>query len=652
MSYVAGVASSDVTGGAGAPADAPKFLRRLLRRPLALACIAYLLLVVGVAIVAPIVMPGATHESAGDLLRLRQGPSLDHLLGTDSLGRDVLDRLLVGTRPVVVGMVYALLVQLGLSIPIGLAAGYFGGWFDGLVGRWVDISIAIPLLVMVLVVLSVFPNSLVAAMVAFGVVSAPASTRIIRAATLPVRDELYVSAARVSGLSRPYIVFRHVMPRIGGVVIVQATLAAASALLLTNGLAFLGVLGATEASWGGMFKDGTETLFLQPWLIWPPGLAIAITGLALMLLGDAVRDTSVETWAAAPVRRRRVRRTRTTASALQPLALDRLQQLLAIEQLTVTLPTPTGRVPVLADVSLEVGEGEVVGLVGESGCGKTMTAMAILGLLPAGGEIAAGRILYHGCDLSRLSERDLERVRGREIALISQEPMVSLNPTFRIGWQIAQAVRHHQGVSRSVAREKTVELLRRVHLPEPELVARSYVHQLSGGMAQRVAIARALAGDPLLLIADEPTTALDVTVQGEILELLRELQHRQGMAILLVTHDWGVVADLCDRAVVMYAGEVVEQAPVGAIFQQPLHPYTEALLQSDPHRAPEARVLPTIRGSVPRPGAWPSGCHFHPRCGRATAECAAAPIALEQPTADRATRCIHYEKLADKQVVA
>ena len=222
--------------------------------------------------------------------------------------------------------------------------------------------------------------------------------------------------------------------------------------------------------------------------------------------------------------------------------------------------------------------------------------------------------------------------------------MVSMNPAFRVGWQLALSVRTHHGVSRGAARARAIELLRSVRLPEPELVARQYPHELSGGMAQRVAIARALAGEPKLLIADEPTTALDVTVQAEILELLRDLQRERGMAILLITHDWGVVADLADRAVVMYAGQVVERGELVPLVRHPLHPYTRALLASDPHNASAAKELSAIPGGVPRPGSWPQGCHFRPRCGYATEVCSQRPVALEQPLDDRETRCVHYDQ--------
>jgi peptide/nickel transport system permease protein len=632
----------------GAPdaAEAPRFLRRLLRRPLALACIAFLLLLVAIAVVAPILLPHVAGENAGDLLSVRQGPSGDHPLGTDTLGRDVLERLLVGTRVTLIAVAEALVVNLAVGVPLGLAAGYLGGRVDQLTGGLTDLAFSIPHLIIILVVLSVFPHSTSAAMITLGLLTAPQTVRIVRAVTLPVREELYIAAARVSGLSKSYIVSRHVLPRIAGVVIVQASLFAAIAVVAQTGLAFLGVLGDPPApSWGDMIADGISVLQLQPWLIWPPGMAIALTVLAFSLLGDAVRDATAEGWAPPPSGRRTAP-PRTGQAEPGPLAVERSQSLLSVEHLTVAFESPVGPISVVEDVTLAVAEGEVVGLVGESGCGKTMTAMAILGLLPGTARIESGGIFYDGRDLVTLSERELGQVRGKEVALISQEPMVSLTPTLRVGWQIAEAVRRHHAVSRREARARAIELLRQVHLPEPELVSRRYLHELSGGMAQRVAIARALAGEPKLLIADEPTTALDVTVQAEILELLRELQRERSMAILVITHDWGVIADLCDRAVVMYAGQVVEQAALMPMFHEPLHPYTEALLASNPHYARDGERLPTIPGNVPRPGDWPVGCHFNPRCAYATDACRELRIPLERPGAGRETRCIHWERLA------
>jgi peptide/nickel transport system permease protein len=632
---------------AGGRTDGRNLKRRRLRRPLIVGCLAYLLIVVGVAVVAPIVLPQVAHQDAGNLLAVQQGPGAQHLLGTDSLGRDVLDRLLVGTRVTMAGVGEALLVVLLLGVPLGTAAGYFGGWVDAVVGWLSDLTFSMPAIVLILAVLAVFPENATAAMVTLGVIAAPGLMRIVRSATLPIRQEVYIAAARVSGLSAPYIISRHVLPRISGAVIVQCSLLAALALQVQTGLAFLNLVVAAPApSWGGMVADGANSLAVQPWLIWPPGIAIAVTILVLGLLGDAVRDAATERWSSPTVRlgRRRGGGTRSGTRSTVPASMTD-SALLSVNSLQVEYRSATGAVAVIDDVSFTVGTGETVGLVGESGCGKTTTALAILGLLPGGTRITAGSVWFDGQDLAAMSEGELQRVRGAKIGFVSQEPLISLNPAFRVGWQLAEAVRTHRNVSRREARRQAVQLLERVHLPDPVAVARRYPHELSGGMAQRVAIARALAGQPRLLIADEPTTALDVTVQAEILGLLRELQDEQQMATLFITHDWGVVADVCDRAVVMYAGQVVEQADVGPMLHEPMHPYTEALLAANPHNVTEVELLPTIRGDVPQPGKWPDGCHFHDRCQYATSGCRMDPIALERPSPGRTTRCIHHDEL-------
>jgi peptide/nickel transport system permease protein len=545
------------------------------------------------------------------------------------------------------GVAEALLVVLVIAIPLGLAAGYHGGWFDRSTGWLTDLTFSMPGIAIVLVVLSVFRHSMLAAMITLGVLGAPALARIIRSAALPVREELYITAAQASGLSSSYIISRHVLPRVAGPIIVLMSLYAAAALLAQTGLAYLGMIVMVPApSWGGMVGDGIGVILQQPWLIWPPGVVMTLTVLAFGLLGDAARDATAEGWSAAPVRRTKRRRLAVTEAT--PKTLHAMDALLAVDGLSIAFAGASGLVKVAEEVTFEIGAGETIGLVGESGCGKTVTAMSILGLLPGNGEVVGGRIMFAGSDLARLPESQLRKIRGKEIGLVSQEPMVSLNPAFRVGWQLALSVRMHHGVSRREADARAIELLRRVHLPDPELVARRFPHELSGGMAQRVAIARALAGDPRLLIADEPTTALDVTVQAEILELLRELRQEREMSILLVTHDWGVIADLCDRAIVMYAGQVVEQAALTPIFREPLHPYTEALLASNPHHAEATTRLPTIPGGVPRPGTWPAGCHFQPRCTYATVACREQAIPLERPRTRRETRCIHHELLVKR----
>lgn len=432
-----------LTGIVTQPPRNPRRLRALLRSPAAIACLTYLVVVVGIAIIAPLLLPGVVEEHAGDLLATQQGPSAAHLLGTDTLGRDVLARLLVGTRVAVIGVAEALVVVLAIGVPLGLVAGYFGGTLDRVVGWLADLTFAMPAIIIIMVVLSVYPQSMTAAMVTFGIIAGPGLMRIVRSATLPVRQELYIAAAQVSGLSRWYIIARHVLPRVAGPVIVQSSLLAAAALLVQSGLGFLTLVVPQPApSWGGMVADGAQAMELQPWLIWPPGLAIAITVLALGLLGDSVRDATTAAWSR-PMRQDRARRSTRPLVASEEIQSCRRDSddLLAVDGLRIAFATGKQSTTVVDDVSFTVRAGETVGIVGESGCGKTLTAMSILGLLPGTAYIDTGRILFDGRDLAGMSERELRRVRGKQIGLVSQEPMVALNPAFRIGWQLAEAVR-------------------------------------------------------------------------------------------------------------------------------------------------------------------------------------------------------------------
>jgi peptide/nickel transport system permease protein len=623
------------------------FTRRLLRRPVAVVALLYLVVVIGAAIVGPIALPGVNRQFAGNLLQINQGPSAAHLLGTDNDGRDVLTRLIVGSRVTMVGVAEAVAITIVLAIPFGLAAGYVGGRMDRAVTWLADLAMSIPDILVIILVVALFPGSTFAAMATLAIVSVPGFMRVVRSAVLPVRNQLYIEAAEIAGLSGFYILTRHVLRRVAGTLIVQTSLLAAVALAVQSGLAFLGLLVAAPApSWGGMVADGTSVMLIDPWLIWPPGVAIALTMLSLSLFGDAARDALAGQWSTA--RQAPARQPRRRPQDVRVADTVSEDSLLSVRGLSVSVADRGRAARIVEDVTFDVQRGEMVGLVGESGCGKTMTTRAILGLLPAGVVREAGHVVLDGADLTRLSERKLRRVRGKQIALVSQEPMVSLDPVFTVGSQLREALRWHLGSTRAEASQRALQLLADVHLPDPEDIVRRYPYELSGGMAQRVAIATALAGEPKLLIADEPTTALDVTVQAEILALLRELRERRGMAVLLVGHDWGVVADSCDRVVVMYAGEVVERADVFGIFERPIHPYTQALLATDPHHAGEGMRLPTIPGAVPSPGQWPRGCRFYPRCTYGTDECAADPVALVEPLPARETRCLHAEALIER----
>jgi peptide/nickel transport system ATP-binding protein len=315
--------------------------------------------------------------------------------------------------------------------------------------------------------------------------------------------------------------------------------------------------------------------------------------------------------------------------------------LLEVEHLRVSFPTPAGEAHAVDDTALRLDAGCMLGMVGESGCGKTMTALALMRLVPPPGRITGGQIAFAGRDLLALSPREMRAVRGAEIAMIFQEPMTALNPVMTVGDQIVEAVRLHRSLTLGAARAHAVEMLRTVDIADPEQRARDYPHQLSGGMRQRVMIAMALACRPKLLIADEPTTALDVTIQAEILDLLRSVQHRFEMALLLVTHDLAVIAERADAVAVMYAGRIVEHGTTEQVLGSPLHPYTRALLQSIPRvGAHRARRLGAIPGIVPDPLHVPRGCRFHDRCAAAITACAVTDPPMVDDGHGHAAACI------------
>ncbi|UWP85242.1 dipeptide/oligopeptide/nickel ABC transporter permease/ATP-binding protein [Dactylosporangium fulvum] len=623
--------------------------RRLLRPGPGLVAGVFLLCLAVATTGARWLAPADPEEQ--DLGAALAGPSGAHWLGTDRLGRDVLSRLLHGGQVTLVSVVEAVAVFVVLGVTLGVTAGYLGGWADRAISWLADLLLALPGIIMLLMVLAVFPGNTAATMVVLGVISAPMLLRVTRGVTMSVKQELYVRAARLSGLGEVRIMTRHVLPRLTGPILVQVSLFAATAVLVQGALSFLG-LSAPETegpSWGNMIAQAAQVTSQDLWLAIPTGALLTLTVLALGLFGDAIRDATAGHRApAAPLRP-----VRSTAPAVPPRPAEGPAPLLSVDGLTIGFPGPDGPVTVVRDVSFTVAPGECVGVIGESGSGKTMIARSLLGLLPAGGAVTAGAATLHAdsgpaVELTRLDERGFGRVRGCRIALVSQEPSSSLDPAFRVGSQVAEVIRRHTPMSRRQAAREAIELLRTVRLPEPERVARRYPHELSGGMAQRVVIALALAGKPSLLVADEPTTALDVTVQAEILALLRDLQRRLGMAVILVTHDWGVLADLCDRAVVVYAGEVVEQAGVADLYTGARHPYTRSLLAADPHLAEAGQDLPTIAGTVPSPRQWSPGCRFRPRCGVAVDDCAIGRIPLTVMSDGRVARCIRADEVVKR----
>lgn len=615
-------------------------VRTLLKRPTVCLGLGWLVLVVVTSLLATVIAPHDPLEQ--DLANTLALPSWTYLLGTDELGRDILSRLLYGGGSLMV----VALVPVGLSfligIPVGLYVGYAGGWFDTASGFVVNVMFAMPAIVIVLAVAAASNNNLVVMLVVLGILGSSGVVRLVRASTLATRDLLYVDAARVAAIPPGRILLRHILPNVAGPLIVQGFIMYGGVFLFVNALAFLSLgFSPEKPNWGQMTQDASAHISDAPWLMVPVGVMIILTVLSLNMLGAAV--TSILPSTQRPsllVPRRRAKAAPGSASPAgdadpAPAGDD---VLLVLADVSIVLPGVHDDRPLVEEATLRVPRGTTLGLVGESGSGKTLTALAVIGLLPASGSVSAGSVVLEGQDLAALSAGQLQRLRGSRIALVSQEPMMALDPCFTVRSQLTEAVRAHGRVSRGAARERVSTLLRQVGIADVERVCRSFPHQLSGGMAQRVAIAMALAGEPELLVADEPTTALDVTVQGEILDLLRSLQHDLGMTIVLVSHALGVVADLCDQVAVMYAGQIVEVGAVDEVLLQPAHPYTRVLLEATPALYAESDDLCSVGGSVPPPDSWPAGCRFADRCLIAEVVCRAGAVPMVG-RAGRESRC-------------
>lgn len=636
-----GIASTVVAASAAPDADAARPPRRAFWRAMAQPFVllpAALVLVVAIcALGAPWIAP---HDPFTPSLRHRlEPPGAVFWLGTDDLGRDMLSRTIFGARTALQASLQSVSIGVLFGVSLGLLAGYAGGWCDRIAMRLADVMQSIPAVLLALALISVLGRGLTNAMLAVGLIFAVSFMRITRAVVLAERERLYVDAARVLGLRPVAIMFRQILPNIAGPLIVQASISLGTALLIEAMLSFLGVgADSTQISWGAMLETARQFQSEQPLLPLVPGVAITLTVLSFNLLGDALRDALLPRGAdqAAPSVAAAADLATREETPLIPPASDAL---LVVRGLTVRAGRPGAESELLSRVSLQLRRGEVLGLVGESGCGKSMTASAIMGLLPSGARIASGSVRLEGKELVGLDEDALRHVRGRRIGMVFQDPTAALSPVHTIGMQLCDAVRAHRRLSHAQAQARAVELLELVGVPDAARRMQDYPHQFSGGMAQRVVIACALACDPELLIADEPTTALDVTIQAQVLDLLAQLRERLGMSVLLITHDLGVVADLCDRVAVMYAGQVVEEGPVQQVLTAPRHPYTSLLLHAMPRGHAGGVALSTIAGRVPPAWAWPQGCRFHPRCPLASATCALQPVALVH-----SVRCIRVDE--------
>ncbi len=583
-----------------------------------------------VALLAPLM--GLASPVAMDVAHRLAGPSPAHPLGQDEYGRDVLTRLVWGARTSLMVAFSAAAVSCVAGTALGVAGGFLRGLTEMLALRAIDVLLCFPPLLLALLVVTLFGPGASTLVPVMALVYLPGFTRVAYAGVLTARSQDYVEAVRVLGAGRMRIMWRTILPNIGGPVLVQFSLAAASAVVLESGLSFLG-LGVVppSPSWGLMIGAARATMVQAPLLLLWPCAALTLTILAMNALCDGLRDAVDPHPATRRVRRRLL-------DALAPGLLPATRDVLEVRGLTVRIDTPSGAITPVRDVSLRIAAGETLALVGESGSGKSLTSLAITGLLPDAARVVGGAALLDGADLLRLPEERLRRLRGGAMAMIFQDPSSSLNPVHRIGAQIAEAIRAHR--PGADAGRETAALLRRVGIPDPERRMAAFPHELSGGMRQRVMIAIAIANGPRLLIADEPTTALDVTIQAQVLDLLADLKRQSGLALLFITHSLPVVAEIADRVAVMYAGEIVEQGRTAEVFARPLHPYTAALLRSAPvEDGPPPQGIP---GVVPSPLALPPGCAFAPRCPRRIEACDAGHPALDEAPDDRLVRCIRW----------
>ena len=554
-------------------------LRKVLRNPLGIVVVAYLFLILILAIFGS----SFSHwdPNKPDVFSVLQGPSAKHWFGTDSAGRDVFTRLLVGSRATLIAAALVVVTALLIGVPVGMFAGYYGKALDATASWASNMLMSLPVMIILLSARTVIGSSIYSSMFIVGVLVAPGFFRLTRTAVMGVRNELYVDAARVSGLSDLRIMSKHILTVVRAPIIIQTSMIAGIAISFQSSLEFLGLGDSNLVSWGVMLNDGFRNIFMKPVLLFWPALAISLTIASFVLFGNAFRDALEDS--------KKVKRSKETLALLTeitPASKDESQHLLTVTHLGIGYPLTDGGIKkVVNEVSFSVDKGEVLGIVGESGSGKTQTAFSILGLLPESALITSGRITFNSDSLlspesGKISEKAMREYRGKKIAYIPQEPMSNLDPNFKIGYQLVRPMMKVLGLSKADAVAKAHSLLKTVGIENPDHIFNAYPHEISGGMAQRVLIAGAVSCDPDLLIADEPTTALDVTIQAEVLDLLRDLQGKFGMGIILVTHNFGVVADLCDRVVVMQHGRVVESGDVRTILKAPAEAYTRELLSS------------------------------------------------------------------------
>jgi len=617
------------------------FLKLLFRNRLAAMGAVVLSAILILAIITPL-LPLADPDAIATTDRFKRPFTEGHLLGTDHLGRDLLSRLLWGTRLSLAVGIFAALIAASIGSAIGIIAGYFGGRTDNVIMRAVDMLMAFPYILLALAIVAALGPGLTNALIAVAAVNIPFFARNIRGVTVGLAGREFIDAARLAGMGHGRILLTELLPNVASTIVIAMSTTVGWMILETAGLSFLG-LGSQppQADLGSMLGEARSALITAPHTSIVPGVMIFLIVMSINLLGDGVRD-------ALDPRLRSGALTRPRAVTL----VDRRGQvphadqkgLLNIQELETQFHVGPRIYRAVNQVSLHVNPGEAIGVIGESGSGKSVTALSVMGLVASPpGVITGGAVRYAGEDLLAANYDSLRAKRGNNVAYIFQDPLSTLHPLYRVGDQLIEAIQAHNRVPEAEARAKAIELLKAVRIPNPESRIRNFPHEMSGGMRQRVGIAMAMANDPDVIIADEPTTALDVTVQAQILALLDDLRRERGLAIIFITHDFGVVAQLCDRVAVMYGGRIVEEGPTRTILEHPAHPYTKKLMACVPELGGGKRRLAAIPGLPPQVHDLPPGCAFAPRCDKATEACRRGEIPLAG-TETHTVRCIDPEE--------
>jgi oligopeptide/dipeptide ABC transporter ATP-binding protein len=590
----------------------------VLRTPVGAGAGVLLLAVLLLALLAPLLW--SDQASAIDTEHLLEGTSSQHWLGTDSLGRDIFYRVLVASRTSIMLALLATALGVLAGLVLGTAPVLLGRRAGRLTTALVNIAVAFPGLLLALFFAVIFGVGAKGAVLAIGLAGAPAFARLTQTLVAGVAERDFVAAARIAGVGRIRILLRHILPNIAEPLVVNATIGAGGVLLAFAGLSFLG-LGVQPPAydWGRLMGESLNGIYVHPAAALAPGVAVVIAGLAFNLFGEAVAKGLGVPALVGP-------RLRTRTPETVPAAPVDDDAVLVVKDLRVSFPGP---ITPVRGVSFTIHKGEIVGVVGESGSGKSLTALAVAQLIEPPGQVEAAELSFLGAPLlGRLADRGSaatrRRLLGTSFAMVFQDPMTSFNPTKRIGVQLAEGAREHQGLSRRQAMARAVDRLRAVRVPAAERRARQYPHEFSGGMRQRAMIGMGLMGAPALIVADEPTTALDVTVQRQVLRLLETIRETDDVAVLLISHDITVVAQVCDRVLVMYAGRIVEDLPAAELATGARHPYTRALLAAVPDLdTPLDEPLAVIPGRPVDPSAFPTGCAYKVRCEFVVESCSA-----------------------------